>query len=124
MIDLDQTDDDSANFRQVVFPEPTKALLLLQQQKQYENVNLNEIIQISPDTWDITCLISARIKETNGLALIIDYGTELIRSNRLRGIKDHKWVSPFSLPGEVDVSSDVEFSTISLAAKESGTCIA
>jgi len=46
----------------------------------------------------------------SGAALILDYGpSDTIPVNSLRGIRHHQRVSPFSAPGLVDLSADVDF---------------
>jgi len=53
----------------------------------------------------------------SGAALILDYGPlDTIPLNSLRGIRQHKRVSPFSEPGLVDLSVDVDFMGIAEAA--------
>lgn len=53
----------------------------------------------------------------SGAALIIDYGpSSTIPVNSLRGIRAHKIVSPFSSPGLVDLSADVDFTGLAEAA--------
>lgn len=55
--------------------------------------------------------------EPSGAALILDYGPlETIPTNTLRGIRAHKQVSPFSSPGLVDLSVDVDFTALAEAA--------
>jgi NADH dehydrogenase [ubiquinone] 1 alpha subcomplex assembly factor 7 len=55
----------------------------------------------------------------SGAALILDYGTSAtIPVNSLRGIKHHKRVSPFSEPGLVDLSADVDFMALAEAAMQ------
>lgn len=55
--------------------------------------------------------------QPSGAALILDYGTsDTIPVNSLRGIRHHKLVSPFSAPGLVDLSADVDFTAIAEAA--------
>lgn len=52
-----------------------------------------------------------------GAALIIDYGPlETVPVNSLRGIKEHKIVSPFSFAGQADISTDVDFGALAEAA--------
>ena len=52
-----------------------------------------------------------------GAALIIDYGPlDTIPINSLRGIRAHKRVSPFTSPGEIDISADVDFTALAEAA--------
>ena len=55
--------------------------------------------------------------EPSGAALILDYGPlDTIPANTLRGIRSHKQVSPFSSPGLVDLSADVDFTALAEAA--------
>ncbi|PGH04458.1 hypothetical protein AJ80_08511 [Polytolypa hystricis UAMH7299] len=58
-------------------------------------------------------------RQPSGAALILDYGTmSTIPINSLRGIQKHKLVSPFTAPGEVDLSADVDFTALAEAAIE------
>jgi NADH dehydrogenase [ubiquinone] 1 alpha subcomplex assembly factor 7 len=58
--------------------------------------------------------------EPSGAALILDYGPlSTIPANTLRGIRSHKTVSPFSSPGLVDLSADVDFLALAETALDS-----
>jgi NADH dehydrogenase [ubiquinone] 1 alpha subcomplex assembly factor 7 len=83
------------------------------------------IIEISPESQAYASAIATRIggssqdpKATpSGAALILDYGTaNTVPINSLRGIKEHKRVSPFEAPGLVDLSADVDFMALAEAA--------
>ena len=51
--------------------------------------------------------------------MIIDYGPEsTVPRSTLRGIREHKLVSPFAAPGQVDLSADVDFLGLAEAAIE------
>lgn len=53
----------------------------------------------------------------SGAALIIDYGQEAtIPTNSLRGIRQHKMVSPFESAGTTDLSADVDFLALAESA--------
>lgn len=55
--------------------------------------------------------------QPSGAALLLDYGPpNTIPTNSLRGIKAHQRVSPFSEPGRVDISADVDFLALAEAA--------
>lgn len=55
----------------------------------------------------------------SGAALIMDYGPlSSIPINSLRGISNHRKVPPLSSPGQVDVSADVDFTSLAEAAIE------
>lgn len=64
--------------------------------------------------------VSVPVKKTpSGAALIMDYGTQsTIPINSLRGIQNHKNVPALSAPGQVDVSADVDFTSLAEAAIE------
>jgi SAM-dependent MidA family methyltransferase len=118
MVDIDN--ESELNFRQILALEPTKSLLLLEYQSHLKDRELDSVIQISPDTIDITSEIAKRIHESGGFGLFADYGSEIITTDRMRGIQNHNWISPFSFPGKVDLSSDVEFSSLNIAAEKQG----
>lgn len=83
-------------------------------------------IEISPESQLITAEIAQRIGGSNtsahkrsGAALILDYGpADTIPANSLRGIRNHKLVSPFVAPGDVDLSADVDFMGLAETALE------
>lgn len=82
-------------------------------------------VEICPDASLFTTDFASRIGGTakspkpkpSGAALILDYGTaDTIPINSLRGIRHHKRVNPFTLPGLVDLSVDVDFTAVAEAA--------
>jgi NADH dehydrogenase [ubiquinone] 1 alpha subcomplex assembly factor 7 len=84
------------------------------------------LIEICPDANLYAADFASRIggsaakpkARPSGAALILDYGPGdgTVPINSLRGIKQHKRVSPFSEPGLVDLSVDVDFAAIAEAA--------
>ncbi|CAZ84312.1 unnamed protein product [Tuber melanosporum] len=96
-------------------PTPHSILLppLSQRYKDLEKLK-NATIEISPESLGLMEKISQRIGEAGaGAALIMDYGTsDTVPANSLRGILKHEICSPFSRPGEVDVSADVDFTAL------------
>ncbi len=83
------------------------------------------IVEVCPDAALYAADFAARIGGTeknpkasaSGAALILDYGpADTIPVNSLRGIRHHKIVNPFSAPGLVDLSADVDFTAIAEAA--------
>ncbi|KAK5988777.1 Protein arginine methyltransferase NDUFAF7 [Cladobotryum mycophilum] len=86
---------------------------------------LGSIIEVCPDASlyasDFATRIGGSEKQPkltpSGAALILDYGTsDTIPINSLRGIRHHRIVNPFSAPGLVDLSADVDFTAIAEAA--------
>jgi NADH dehydrogenase [ubiquinone] 1 alpha subcomplex assembly factor 7 len=56
----------------------------------------------------------------SGAALILDYGpADTVPVNSLRGIRRHRRVNPFSEPGLVDLSADVDFAALAESATKS-----
>ncbi|KAF1921239.1 putative S-adenosyl-L-methionine-dependent methyltransferase-domain-containing protein, partial [Ampelomyces quisqualis] len=55
--------------------------------------------------------------QPSGAALILDYGpANTIPANTFRGIRSHRSVSPFTAPGLVDLSADVDFLALAESA--------
>lgn len=74
-------------------------------------------IEISPQALSTVESLSHLIASSPaGACLIIDYGpSDHTPTSTLRGIHNHHLVSPFTLPGQVDLSADVDF--LSLAER-------
>lgn len=92
---------------------------------RYDKLPIGSKVEICPEAWDVTEQMAARLvpsdpdadKSPKGGILVVDYGpSDTIPINSLRGIKDHKMVSPFEHPGECDLSTDVDFQAIKTAA--------
>ncbi|KAI9790417.1 MAG: hypothetical protein M1833_001934 [Piccolia ochrophora] len=97
--------------------------------ERYKKLKLqeNSIIEVCPEGQSYAEDLARRIGGGNeprgskfsalGAALILDYGpAETVPVNSLRGIRAHKSVSPFSSPGMVDLSADVDFAALAEAA--------
>ncbi|KAH8821723.1 S-adenosyl-L-methionine-dependent methyltransferase [Xylogone sp. PMI_703] len=87
----------------------------------------NSLIEISPESHVYAQQIARLIGGSNespksspsGAAIILDYGpADTIPTNSLRGIREHRMVSPLSQPGLVDISADVDFTALADAALE------
>ncbi|KAK2628457.1 hypothetical protein QTJ16_001560 [Diplocarpon rosae] len=84
----------------------------------------DSLIEISPESHAYAQEFARRIggtatepKAASGAAIILDYGpADSIPTNSLRGIREHKRVSPLSSPGLVDLSADVDFVALAEAA--------
>lgn len=92
--------------------------------ERYDKLPIGSKVEICPDAWEITEKMTSKIASSESAAgkgkggiLIVDYGpADTIPVNSLRGIKDHKMVSPFENPGECDLSTDVDFQALKIAA--------
>ncbi|MCJ1225230.1 hypothetical protein MMC12_001879 [Toensbergia leucococca] len=107
-------------------PTPS-SLLLPETSPRYKALKSHpdSIIEISPESHSYVASFAARIGGTpqtpkaspSGAALILDYGpASTIPTSTLRGIRSHALVSPFSSPGLVDISADVDFTALAEAA--------
>ena len=105
----------ASNPNSLVIPERPRYQKLKQQPQSR--------VEVSPESHRYIQEFAKRIggdKSGNkpaGAALIIDYGPlETVPVNSLRGIKEHKIVSPFSFAGQADISTDVDFGALAEAA--------
>ena len=76
-------------------------------------------MEFSPPAINIVSSLTKRVLAIGGIVLIIDYAL----SNKdtfgsLQAVKDHEYIDPLSSPGNSDLSSKVDFSTLSNVAKE------
>jgi NADH dehydrogenase [ubiquinone] 1 alpha subcomplex assembly factor 7 len=107
------------------------SLVLPEMGKRYKALKTmpDAVIEISPEAQSYAAEFARRIGGTvdssgrrskerpSGAALILDYGpSSTIPASTLRGIRAHKLVSPFSSPGLVDISVDVDFTALAEAA--------
>ena len=129
-------EDDDAEFSLGLSRRPTHHSRLLPEMSDRYPALLpspGSIIEISPDSYALAEEFARRVGRDGsptttttttktdggpcGAALIIDYGpSSTVPTNSLRGIRGHRTVSPFSSPGLVDVSADVDFTALAEAA--------
>ncbi|KAF5093619.1 hypothetical protein D0Z03_002340 [Geotrichum reessii] len=93
------------------------ARIIPQTHPRYDALPIGSKVEICPDAWEVTEQMALRVDRAKGGILVVDYGpSDTIPVNSLRGIKDHKLVNPFENPGEADLSTDVDFQAIKVAA--------
>lgn len=119
---------DSLEFQLTLSKKATPHSLYLPEiSARYKNLKkkAGSIIEISPESHLYAQEFARRIGGTSsvpkpyqsGAAIILDYGPlNTIPTNSLRGICNHNRVSPFSSPGLVDLSADVDFFALAEAA--------
>eukprot|EP01119_Soliformovum_irregulare_P000491 TRINITY_DN1033_c1_g1_i1.p1 TRINITY_DN1033_c1_g1~~TRINITY_DN1033_c1_g1_i1.p1 ORF type:complete len:476 (-),score=134.91 TRINITY_DN1033_c1_g1_i1:29-1456(-) len=116
LIDVDSSE--SANqFRMVVMKGENTASSMM---ASFPLAEVGERIETSPESIILVQKISQRIKDKGGAALIMDYGGDKPFKNSLRAIKDHKFVDPLLDVGSSDLSANVDFGSLRIAACESG----
>ncbi|ETV95052.1 hypothetical protein H310_11350 [Aphanomyces invadans] len=75
-------------------------------------VQVGDRIEISPVGIALVQEVARRIDTHGGAALVVDYGRDHPSEVSLRGIQHHQFVSVLREPGDVDLSIDVDFSTL------------
>lgn len=110
---------DTPKFHLTLSPSATPASEIISQtHERYDKLNVGSRVEICPEAWEVSSQIGRLVSSASGSALIIDYGAaDTIPINTLRGVKNHKIVSPFEEPGTADLSADVDFQAIGIASK-------
>jgi NADH dehydrogenase [ubiquinone] 1 alpha subcomplex assembly factor 7 len=112
-------------FQLVLAKASTPTSLVLPERARYRPLKSQpgSRIEVSPDSARYISSIAKLIgppsnqSKPAGAALIIDYGPEsTVPINSLRGIRSHKIVSPFTSPGQCDLSADVDFTALADSA--------
>lgn len=117
--DLDKKPE---TFHLITAPTWTAASKVIpESHKRYRDLPVWSKIEVCPDAWDVANQMG-RLVAKGGAAFIVDYAVkEGVPINTLRGIRDHKMCSPFADPGQVDLSADVDFTAIGIAARAKNT---
>ena len=81
-----------------------------------------EVAEISPMREALATDVGERIGRDGGIAVIIDYGAWVERAtgDTLQAVCRHKPVDPLTAPGEVDLTCQVDFRRLGLAAAAGG----
>jgi SAM-dependent MidA family methyltransferase len=115
----DLKEKNNAEFVITQAPYATPSSAIPKTTPRYDNLPINSEIEVSPESHSYMYEMAGIIKSGDiGAGLVIDYGTTTIPINSLRGIKDHKFVNPFIDVGEVDLSIDVDFSSLTQILQE------
>jgi NADH dehydrogenase [ubiquinone] 1 alpha subcomplex assembly factor 7 len=69
----------------------------------------------------IAYALAQRIAKQGGAAIIIDYGyAGPLLGDTLQAVKAHEFADPFADPGDVDLTTHVDFTTIGNMARQAG----
>ena len=77
----------------------------------------NTILEINFEARKFIKKISNFIKKNNGGAIFFDYGYIDSNGDTLQAIKENKFVDPLDEPGRADITSHIDFSDITLQAR-------
>ena len=117
LVDIDADPMSTSRFRWVLAPTATPASATLTLRSPalatmpLPTSQLNEALTLeyAPSALAFVDDIANRVKSSNGAGLFIDYGKFSCLGDTLRAFKRHAQVSPFSDPGLVDMTVDVDF---------------
>ncbi|KAF5342280.1 hypothetical protein D9611_001827 [Ephemerocybe angulata] len=120
----------TTRLRRVLSPKPTATSRLLGHSSiRFDNLPVGSTIEVSPTTFRIAHQVGQLLasqepsseldapsespKESErgvgGCGLIIDYGAAQVFGDSFRAFKEHRMVDPFHLPGECDLTANVDF---------------
>ena len=77
-----------------------------------ETRKLGTSLEVCPLALQIVQQVAERVARTGGAALFVDYGEDHAQGDSLRGLKRHALVHALAEPGEVDLSTDVDFAAV------------
>ena len=79
------------------------------------------ILEVSPAAVTIMRTLATRIARQGGGCLVVDYGHQgPLLGETLQAVRGHSFANPFETPGEVDLSAQVDFTTLAAAAQVAG----
>ena len=83
------------------------------------------IAEVSPARTDLAAAIGARLRAEGGIALVIDYGAWATgpTGDTLQAVEGHAVADPLQRPGEVDLSTQVDFCAVAEAALAAGAAV-
>lgn len=110
----------NTEFHLTVLPKETPSSLIPKFSLRFRDLPVGLRIEICPDAELYIMKMVQLLTPTTGAVLVMDYGidTDLPPENSLRGIYQHKFVSPFAKPGDVDLSVDVDFRALKLLGEK------
>lgn len=79
-----------------------------------------EVREVSPAAMELMAFLAARLKQSRGAMLVIDYGHWNGRGDSLQAIKAHRKIGIFEAPGESDLTAYVNFAALAEAAQKAG----
>ncbi|OMJ12418.1 NADH dehydrogenase [ubiquinone] complex I, assembly factor 7 [Smittium culicis] len=107
----DNSSEKEIKFKFIKTKKPTiNSSAFLTNKRYSELFNIGDSIEVSPESAIIAQKLGKIVNETNGAALIVDYGQNYTQSSTFRGISKHKFLDPLTNPGDIDITADVDFS--------------
>lgn len=86
-----------------------------------KSVSTGDIIEISPERYNLMHKLAEMISTQSGCGLFIDYGHTLTGfGDTLQAVQNHSYADVLSQPGKIDITAHVDFEALADAAKEGG----
>jgi NADH dehydrogenase [ubiquinone] 1 alpha subcomplex assembly factor 7 len=115
-IGLDET---QTHFRFLTDDRPSPATVLVP--AALADAPEGSLVEVSPAMIELMDLLARRLVTQGGAALIIDYGpTHPVGGETLQAIRAHHRHDVLDAPGEADLTTHVDFSTLARTAREAG----
>jgi NADH dehydrogenase [ubiquinone] 1 alpha subcomplex assembly factor 7 len=97
------------------------ALSLLVPEALRQTAPFGAVFEVCPQALALAAAFGARLSRAPGAALFIDYGHfPSATGSSLRGVRRHRPVGALEAPGDVDLSADVDFCAVAVAARAAG----
>jgi NADH dehydrogenase [ubiquinone] 1 alpha subcomplex assembly factor 7 len=112
--------------RQLVFVDgpASPALALLVPSVLREAAPSGAVFEICPPALALAAQLGARFAKQPGAALFIDYGpVASALGSSLRAVRRHRPGAVLAMPGEADLSADVDFAALAEAARGTGAAV-
>eukprot|EP01006_Ploeotia_vitrea_P031183 TRINITY_DN63487_c0_g1_i1.p1 TRINITY_DN63487_c0_g1~~TRINITY_DN63487_c0_g1_i1.p1 ORF type:complete len:435 (-),score=35.16 TRINITY_DN63487_c0_g1_i1:94-1398(-) len=106
------TKDENTPYNFKLVPHKTKMVEYLIPKEIRRGAAQGTIVETSVDTVQHFRKICEILETTKGMALIVDYGYDYgkyVPKTTWRGYRNHKLVEALSMPGETDITADVNF---------------
>ncbi len=83
-----------------------------------------DILEANPASHRLMFQLGARLGQTGGVALIVDYGHSFTGlGDTLQALSGHRFVSPLDNPGEADLTAHVDFAAMARSARAAGAAV-
>jgi NADH dehydrogenase [ubiquinone] 1 alpha subcomplex assembly factor 7 len=90
-----------------------------------DDAKTGDVAEVSPARNTLAGKLGERLAKDGGVALLIDYGAlaERPTGDTLQAVFKHQPVDPLSMPGIADITTQVDFRSIAMAARAGGASI-
>ncbi len=116
---------DRGDRRGLVFTEGEAPPGLIAMVPGADQAEAGTVAEVSPARSALATAIGRRLSDHGGVALIIDYGAWVRRptGDTLQAVRAHRSVDPLELPGEADLTTQVDFRSFAEAAVAGGAAV-